>query len=746
MSAGVLLDEPRRRALREAKVVRAEDWWNDKVPHLIALVAIALAGSGRDIDRGLVDLGLFLVSTFGIAAFGHVVNDLADVVDDRSAGKPNQMERFSTPVGWAIALGCLVAGLLPWWALPRRGVVLALLAAEVVLLLAYSLPPLRLKRRAALGAAADALYAYVLPLLLGLMTFVPPEDLIWEVVLLLAAAGALTGLRGIIWHQVLDHEHDVASGTRTFVRRMGVRRALRCADALSPLEVVLLAILIWVGAVYADAPAVWIACAAYVPWRVFQVRYLWTSREPRRGWRSAGSISRALGFGLVLGVVERWLPLVALAVLATREPWVWWVLALHVVLFANALTEALKDLPRLPDGLARLLAEPSIHRSAVRVRQERRERIRRAPTPVRSEGAAGPRRWVFVLCGTSEHTGALRTAVRHLAPLTALEIWVVTDASRNEEPVDATGVTCVVDVATPPELDDHQAAIWLKTSVHRHLPDGEWCYLDTDLVAIDPGVDELFEHRRGPVAFATDMPFSDNTVDHFSPFALHCGCLDQGLVQCTHLREQLDERLGVRIRPDWCHWNGGVFVFTPEARELLELWHELAVGSFEWPEWRTRDQGALIAAAWRTGMQDVERIPTEFNFIVAEPWNSDVYLSAGEGWSMGPDGPWIRPRFLHLFQSGLDARGWDLNRDVEVPILRRTIQLERVAEWREALYWRTRTAIGNGARATYWAVRRRLEWVVRKSTHTARRLRPGRVRASIRRRMGRDRSERVTTP
>jgi hypothetical protein len=50
---------------------------------------------------------------------------------------------------------------------------------------------------------------------------------------------------------------------------------------------------------------------------------------------------------------------------------------------------------------------------------------------------------------------------------------------------------------------------------------------------------------------------------------------------------------------DWQHWNGGVFLFDDSSVEFLSSWHEKTVMRiFDLPNWKTRDQGTLIA----TGM------------------------------------------------------------------------------------------------------------------------------------------------
>ncbi len=157
----------------DPSLVRSGQWWDHKVPPLIAAAALTmLPAVGMDGPGLLIDVVLFLVAAVGVAAFGHVLNDLADIRTDAIAGAPNQMAPLPPSTRAGILVATLLAGLLPWIWLPRTGTVLALLGIEVGLLTVYSLRPIRLKDRAAAGVLADALYAYVVPILLTIAVFV----------------------------------------------------------------------------------------------------------------------------------------------------------------------------------------------------------------------------------------------------------------------------------------------------------------------------------------------------------------------------------------------------------------------------------------------------------------------------------------------------------------------------------------------------------------------------------------------
>lgn len=727
-------------------LVRSDQWWDHKVPPVIAAAAITLgAGSALGADV-LVDLVVFLVATVGVAAFGHVVNDLADVRSDAIAGAPNQMAPLSAAVRAAVLGATILMGALPWIWLPHDAGVLGLLTAEVLLLIGYSVKPIRLKDRAELGVLADALYAYVVPILLAGVTFgrlngvgTPP----WPVVVAVTAWMLLMGLRGILWHQIADLAHDRRAGVRTLATRIGADRAGQVLGWMVIVE--LAAAVMTLVAIAATSGRWWLPTfgGLYVAYRAFQMTVMWSEPLRPATLKHHNGRIRFVGFVLLNEFVERWLPVAALVALALRSPVMWVAVAAHVLLFDNAVFRfARSDLPYLPDAANRLVHERKA-RHQIREAHEQRSRVAAGgPASVVPERRARCR-WVFVVCGPEFHVRTLETSVRHLRPLTHLEIWVVTDRARNVRPIHVEGIDRVVEVTTPPHFDDHQASIWLKTGLHRHLPVGEWCYLDSDIIAVRPGMERIFDHPRDVVAFASDLPIADNCVDRFSPWAMTCACSGLGPAHsCGHLRAQLSTRFGVEVPPDWVHWNGGVFRFGPDSTAFLDLWHETAIASFDWPEWRTRDQGALIATAWRLDRHDVPRLPIEFNFI-ADLGNSDLCRDPERGWALHPSGPWHEPHMLHLHTSRLEDPEWDLGADMEAPVIRQTLvrinrwkrweMRQRVARWirRIWVFW---SLLGKRA---YWAAKERMDVYVIRIRHLRQRLRPARVRTSLERRAGR---------
>lgn len=381
--------------------------------------------------------------------------------------------------------------------------------------------------------------------------------------------------------------------------------------------------------------------------------------------------------------------------------------------------------------------------------------------------------FVFVVCGAREHIDTLHYSLEALRKVTGRRIIVVTDRNRNEIPIVHDDM---VEVNTPESFDHHQASIYLKTGLHRLLPVGPlYCYLDTDVVALGPEVDQVFAQYHSPITFGADHCL----MDQFSPAAVRCGCNErfqdwqdelttllanyqevprkeedrvkkQRLVKrltemkkdrigyaltsirfnlarkrfkldddtfydrrnkvwidasdnpilyewgekstvqqieassgyrlvdetwymngepvfdcrCDHLRQHISTDLGITIDPaNWQHWNGGVFLFDSESFPFLDDWHEITLWAFNQPDWKTRDQGSLIATVWKHGLQDHPTLAPEYNYI-ADHGKEEV-IHRGDLLFYDTDkNREVRPHLIHIYHHWAD-HGWSVWNDVE---------------------------------------------------------------------------------
>ncbi|MDD2635769.1 MAG: hypothetical protein PHW82_09750 [Bacteroidales bacterium] len=147
-------------------------------------------------------------------------------------------------------------------------------------------------------------------------------------------------------------------------------------------------------------------------------------------------------------------------------------------------------------------------------------------------------KFIFVVTGGKEHIEELNFSLKFLRHFSKNEIIVITDSKRNEIKIEHESI---IDVKTPTEFNNHQASIFLKTGIHKHLnPGNNYCYLDGDIVAINSNVDKIFEHYHFPITFASDHCI----MKEFSPHAMNCNCVKNNLKEEDLFNEKLSQLFG----------------------------------------------------------------------------------------------------------------------------------------------------------------------------------------------------------
>jgi hypothetical protein len=260
----------------------------------------------------------------------------------------------------------------------------------------------------------------------------------------------------------------------------------------------------------------------------------------------------------------------------------------------------------------------------------------------------------FVLAVAGEsHVAAAGTAIRFLKHFTRCDIVVLQTRSAARAPHDQ-----VVALEAPASLDNHQASIWLKTNLMTHVRGlaDRFCYLDSDVIAVNEGAAAIFDHRSGPVDFAPD----NATIDAFSPWAIHCDCEPP----CGCLRQALATRFGEVIDDgDWRMWNGGVFLFDEASEDFLRDWHTMTCSVMDDPFFRTRDQGTLAATVWRHGLERQALLDSRFNLIVdcmrrippaRRPAVTADQCPVRDDYALGQSGPSL----IHFINGGVGRAGW----------------------------------------------------------------------------------------
>lgn len=318
-------------------LVRARDWWSFKLPPLLAVAYLLLARpEPAPLFPAFAALALFLVSGVASAAFGHLVNDWTDLAVDARAGKRRRLASLPTSGRLAVTGGALALAVAPWWALPPSPAARALFAAELLLFLAYSLPPLRLKERGAAGLVADALYGQALPM--GIVVFLFPAvagraPLAAAPAAALLVWGMVKGLCDALAGQIEDRRADRRSGQHTFVLALGARPAHRLLVVfLLPAQLLAFAVALLALAPLAPwLPLTWLLFLAAT---LYRIHGYW--RRP-----FARHLRGYAGVYLLNDFQERWLPLATLAAPLSTDVRFAPLALLHLALFRNGFGDLL---------------------------------------------------------------------------------------------------------------------------------------------------------------------------------------------------------------------------------------------------------------------------------------------------------------------------------------------------------------------------------------------------------------------
>lgn len=143
------------------------------------------------------------------------------------------------------------------------------------------------------------------------------------------------------------------------------------------------------------------------------------------------------------------------------------------------------------------------------------------------------------------------------------------------------------------------------------------------------------------------------------------------------LRQLIQKKFDLKITDaNWQHWNGGVFLFDEASFAFMEQWHQWTMDIFKDPQWKTRDQGTLIATAWKFGLQRHPTLPITFNFI-ADYFHQSMQYKGQFTFDLDRKKTNLQPHFLHIYHHFGD-KSWELWQDIEE--LGKTIGVQEIAQ------------------------------------------------------------------
>ena len=196
------------------RLARWPDWSTSKLPY-IGAVTLLLASPQTSAVRVLGILGTVLFW----AAFGYGINEVADRDCDLRAGKSNRAAHLTTLrlVLFLTLTASAASGLSLLWAPDHAAPVFVVVG--LLLAVAYSLPPLRLKERGVFGLLAGSASQWVLPVLA--VAAAEPRGWSRPAAWCLAFLGLAIGTRWMAIHQLQDAVADHRAGVRTYASRGG---------------------------------------------------------------------------------------------------------------------------------------------------------------------------------------------------------------------------------------------------------------------------------------------------------------------------------------------------------------------------------------------------------------------------------------------------------------------------------------------------------------------------------------------
>lgn len=321
---------------------RIPEWWNYLLPFLLGIGYIIIFILKINPQDGIPVIGLFVITISSTVFFGYLLNDYTDQSEDKLAGKRNLTTELSsfkviilmiTTVGFAIS---------PWWFLPKSQTNILLYILQIILLLIYSVPPIRLKRHPYVAIILDSLYNSTVPVFVIGSTFFLLSEVNIKVplyfLLVVLFWAFLKGTRGILLHQVSDRKNDKKASCKTFVLRFGPSWTINLIKRYTLPAETLLFIFITCLLSYSHFPYLWVILPIFGLNVYFFLR-LWEQYQPqlRRD-------TRVNDLYIINNLYEKWLPIAALIYLPFLNIWYLLLYPIHFLLFYRSFSIGYRNL------------------------------------------------------------------------------------------------------------------------------------------------------------------------------------------------------------------------------------------------------------------------------------------------------------------------------------------------------------------------------------------------------------------
>lgn len=228
------------------KIVRAQEWWSFILPPILLFYYVGLQQSNIDTQIVYSELLLLMFISVITAIIGYFINDLFDIKDDLKAGKKNYVASFPIliKIVFLPALFFVLFLLFKFnahykWTVKTTQFLYAIFI-NILLFLAYSTPPIRLKRFKYAAPFIDALYSGTIFYILAFSI----SNLILNklAIIFIFIWALLKGLRNYLSHLCNDKENDETSLLPTMATKYGKHTTQKIANLMFPFEIVFLVV------------------------------------------------------------------------------------------------------------------------------------------------------------------------------------------------------------------------------------------------------------------------------------------------------------------------------------------------------------------------------------------------------------------------------------------------------------------------------------------------------------------------
>ncbi len=332
------------------KTIRSAEWWEYKLPPLLAIGYATIFQADKSIYEVGPWLLFLLLSIISGAVFVSLVNDFTDMEDDRASGKHNRLIKLSPGFRWALLLVSLLPGAVCGYFLSGSSLTLAFFIASYLAFTLYSVPPFRFKKRGSLGVLADACGAHLFPslVLLAGTAWYLDVTIDWRWFAAVGVWALMYGLRGILWHQFLDRDNDLLIGLNTYATGKEPDAFKLQSATILVIELIALAVmLVIIGSYWPVIALLGYLLLVFGYYKRTGMKLISVVPPNDRPWHILmGTYYQAL------------LPVSILFASALTHPMVWIVLAIHLLLFPKTIWQIVLD----SIAMARLL---TLKRSAL---------------------------------------------------------------------------------------------------------------------------------------------------------------------------------------------------------------------------------------------------------------------------------------------------------------------------------------------------------------------------------------------